>query len=408
MNRTTTEDFARLADDAYVSHPVNKEIELGGVKYRVLAHSDLPSGYQGTLYWRVGTNEMAVAHRGTEFDDQPIKDLIKTDGAMVLSGVNLQGKDALDFTHQAQLIANEFGRQQKFAPHITLTGHSLGGTHVQATSHATGLPGVTFNAYGAAELWRDIPTGGNQVINHVRATDLVSSASRHYGSVEVYALPEDILHLQRHGYENDNRFWTDIRSPTTAALPNGIRVHDIATFHSDPSTGRESIMTAENQALYQAYRPMIDKYRGDVGVLHDGFSLPRRAVEGVLDRVRDMWPGGGQQDEHQIRVEPRRSHAPSEQSAESTHMTPAPATSRLEQNGVALVDRLLASMERGDGGAYRQALHEAARSSPAQTMRAEAIAVVDRQEQWATQALAQAQQQDAMSVETRRTGPRLG
>jgi hypothetical protein len=59
---------------------------------------------------------------------------------------------------------------------------------------------VTFtpskNAYGAASLGYRIPEGGDRVLNHVMAADVVSAASPHYGQVRVYATPREIAQLQ--------------------------------------------------------------------------------------------------------------------------------------------------------------------------------------------------------------------
>ena len=57
-----------------MQHFVNKEIDLEGVTYKVLEYMDKPSGYQGAIYQRMDTGEIVVAHRGTEFDRELIKD----------------------------------------------------------------------------------------------------------------------------------------------------------------------------------------------------------------------------------------------------------------------------------------------------------------------------------------------
>src|SRR3546814_9639280 len=77
-------------------------------------------------------------------------------------------------------------------PEVTVTGHSLGGTLAQITAHHFDLRGETFNAYGAASLGYRIPEGGDRVLNHVMAADVVSAASPHYGQVRVYAKPREI------------------------------------------------------------------------------------------------------------------------------------------------------------------------------------------------------------------------
>src|SRR3546814_15396325 len=87
-------------------------------------------------------------------------------------------------------------------PEVTVTGHSLGGTLAQITAQHFDLRGETFNAYGAASLGYRIPEGGDRVLNHVMAADVVSAASPHYGQVRVYAKPREIAQPQLSGYSN--------------------------------------------------------------------------------------------------------------------------------------------------------------------------------------------------------------
>ncbi|HYQ24011.1 MAG TPA: hemolysin, partial [Stenotrophomonas sp.] len=85
-----------------------KEIEAGGEKFVAVKHVDMPSGYQGTIYKNVETGDYVVAHRGTEFDRQPL-----TDGAidlgMVTTRFNGQLKDALELTREAKEMADREG-----------------------------------------------------------------------------------------------------------------------------------------------------------------------------------------------------------------------------------------------------------------------------------------------------------
>lgn len=231
----TSRDYAALSEDSY-RHPQsnpNSTVTIEGVNYRVLANSDRPSGYQGTIYQRVDTHEIVVAHRGTEpgrGTGELFRDAVRTDGGMVINGVNNQTQDAMDLTRRAVEIARaEAERTGRPAPEVTVTGHSLGGTLAQITAHEFGLRGETFNAYGAAGLRQGVPAGGNDVINHVRATDVVSAASPHYGQTRVYATPDDIEALRDGGYRNDRSRW-DIRNPLEVAWDRGGPAHAIGAF----------------------------------------------------------------------------------------------------------------------------------------------------------------------------------
>ena len=297
--RTSTDIHAALSADAYNTYPREKWREgviISGVHYEILDQVSRPSGYQGTLYRNTETGEMMVAHRGTEFDRELVRDGIIADGGMIVVGVNRQESDALAFTSHAVEIANDMNREQCQVSNLTVTGHSLGGTLAQITAYRLGLHGETFDAYGAAGLVADLPEGGTQVINHVRATDFVSAASPHFGELRVYAAPQDIDALRDKGYANDNRVLTDLRNPLGVAFGVGVEAHYSRNFLPGNDLLGESVISEANRARYEQYQPMIDKYRNDIGLIHGTLSLPRNAVDGVIDTARDIVRGRQPQD----------------------------------------------------------------------------------------------------------------
>ncbi|TAA43545.1 XVIPCD domain-containing protein [Pseudoxanthomonas winnipegensis] len=282
----STQASAALAADAYVFHPKDdwkKGVVADGVEYEIVDQVSKPSGYQGTLYRNKDTGEFVVAHRGTEFDRQLVKDGIVADGGMVLVGVNSQSHDAVAFTQRAIDRVNEIGANGLEVTPPIVVGHSLGGTLAQISAFELGLKGETFDAYGAAGLTRHIPEGGQDVVNHVRATDFVSAASRHYGEVRTYATEHDIAALKGHGYANDHRVLTDLRNPFGVALGVGVAAHYSSNFLPTNPEGGGSIINAEDAARYAEYRPMVDKYRNDIHLVHQGLALPRNVVHGVAD-----------------------------------------------------------------------------------------------------------------------------
>ncbi|HEY5971959.1 MAG TPA: XVIPCD domain-containing protein [Pseudoxanthomonas sp.] len=239
---------------------------------------------------------MVIAHRGTEFDRELVKDGLLADAGMVLLGGNHQADDALVFSRNAVNIANRLNAAQCQVPDITVTGHSLGGTLAQITAYRLGLHGETFDAYGAAGLVADLPEGGTQVINHIRSTDFVSAASPHHGEVRVYSPQQDIDALHDKGYANDRRVLTDLRNPLGVAFGIGVEAHYSRNFLPGNDLLGESVISEANRARYAQHQPMVDKYRNDIGLIHGTLALPRNAVDGIIDTARDIVRGRQPQD----------------------------------------------------------------------------------------------------------------
>ena len=274
-------DYALLAQDSYKTRENNTKVELGGVDYRVMDHMNDPiTGYQGTAYQRVDTGEVVIAHRGTE---QVVRDGVITDGGMVLTGLNLQMHDADTFSKRVIAEAKSEAEKGNYPLNVTVTGHSLGGTLAEATAYKYGLHGQTFNAYGAAGLLEGIPKGGNQVIDNVRATDVVSAASAHFGEVRTFAVQQDIDKLTKDGYR-DNSTALSLRNPIGVAATS-LSAHAIDNFVPDSKTLGQSIMTPENEARYEAHKGMVDRYRTDVKdartVVSAGWEIPKAVVHGA-------------------------------------------------------------------------------------------------------------------------------
>jgi hypothetical protein len=189
-------EHSLLAKDSYENHAVNEKPVIGGFQYKVIATTSNPiTGYQGTAYQRIETGEVVIAHRGTEKDARDIG----TDAGMAFKGLNAQAADAMAFTKTAMEEAKKTASKYGHPIDITVTGHSLGGTLAELTAYEFHLRGDTFNAYGAAGLMHGVPEGGLQVINYVRATDVVSAASTHFGETHILATAQDVDALSRAG-----------------------------------------------------------------------------------------------------------------------------------------------------------------------------------------------------------------
>lgn len=276
-------DYALLAQDSYHDPQLNKPVQLGGHTYRAIDTMNNPvTGFQATAYQREDTHEVVIAYRGTEFGREPVQDG-GVDAGMVLAGINLQESDSVAFT---QRVLDRVQKENERSAHpidVTVTGHSLGGTLAEINAAKFGLHGETFNAYGAASL-KGIPHGGDSVIDHVRAGDLVSAASPHYGQVRVYAAQQDIDTLQKAGYRDDSGLLS-LRNPLKAT---DFDAHAIDNFVPNSKLLGQSIIAPENEARYEAHKGMVDRYRNDVADIRLGISAPweiPKAIGEFRDKV---------------------------------------------------------------------------------------------------------------------------
>ncbi|WP_349656262.1 DUF6792 domain-containing protein [Xanthomonas sp. 10-10] len=280
----TSQQYAALSDDVYQepreTGPVSRPVNIGGITYKRLEYVDSPSGYQGMVYQRIDTNEIIVAHRGTETERELKQDGVYADGGMVAARHNRQAAEAIELTKQALVYAQKLGKDGETVE-VTVTGHSLGGDLAQVTAHHFGLKGETFNAYGAVSLDRRIPEGGTDVINHVMAGDAVSAASEHYGQVKIYATPQEVTTLRKAGYAND-RSVLDDRNPLAALeLGDSHRMHNFLPVDGNGKPDRSVLEDSKSQQLAHQYAPMIDKYRGDVALLRGGLTLASRSAQSM-------------------------------------------------------------------------------------------------------------------------------
>lgn len=303
----TSQQYAYLANDAYKFYPPEPQpkgkeqnIVLGGITYKILEHASSPiNGYQGTIYQRVDTGEIIVAHRGTEGEKKWegwVKDGLITDRAMVLDRVNPQVQDAIALTRRAIERARDIGREGGHVPEVTVTGHSLGGTLAQITAHHFDLRGETFNAYGAASLGYGIGEGGDSVLNHVKVGDAVSAASPHYGQVRVYASANEIAALHGAGYASD-RDPLDPRAPGVAGLLLGSHsMHHFLGIDGEGRPDRSILSDPAARQLAEVFDPMIDKFRGDVAAGRAIATVVARGPYGnaldTLGELRGPLPAG--------------------------------------------------------------------------------------------------------------------
>ncbi|MBB5880709.1 hypothetical protein GGR74_001857 [Xanthomonas arboricola] len=288
--KPTSQQYAVLSNDGYVDREVGvrrpgdrERLDVGGAAYEVLEHvNNRRTGYQGTIYQRVGGGDIVVAHRGTE---EIYRDAVQADGSMVFNRDNPQAADAIALTKHALDYANKQAQRSGHAPEVSVTGHSLGGALAQVTAHHFDLKGETFNSYGAASLAYRIPEGGTNVVNHVMASDPVSAASPHFGQVRIYARPQEIAALSGAGYSNSQANFLIPDSPVAASVAS-LGYHKLGNFlgeHSPLNDPNARQLAAKNERLINEYRSDLNEIRAGITLLSRG---PKGLGQDAIDAIR--------------------------------------------------------------------------------------------------------------------------
>lgn len=290
--------YAALSDDSYQDRAKQegKKIEVDGREYKVLkTASNFVSGYQGTIYQDVKSGEIVVAHRGSEFGlNNVVQDWVGGNGNMVLNRTNPQIKHANELTEMALKLAERYP-VNGHAAQVSVTGHSQGGSLAQATAAKYGLHGETFNAYGAASLnvGLDLPKGAKlDIVNHVRATDIVSAASKHLGEVRVYAIDKDAKDLladkQDPRTQGIGGFVSDLKKV-------GFDPHSVTQFYKQNDISGPPLLSDANRQTYGKNKDMFDSFRHDIyqmrAVITNGkdisdWKLPRELGAGMPDVLK--------------------------------------------------------------------------------------------------------------------------
>ncbi|WP_126944756.1 XVIPCD domain-containing protein [Xanthomonas sp. BRIP62409] len=288
--KPTSQQYAVLSNDGYVDREVGvrrpgdrERLDVGGAAYEVLEHvNNRRTGYQGTIYQRVGGGDIVVAHRGTE---EIYRDAVQADGSMVFNRDNPQAADAIALTKHALDYADKQEQRSGHAPEVSVTGHSLGGALAQVAAHHFDLKGETFNSYGAASLAYRIPEGGTNVVNHVMASDPVSAASPHFGQVRIYARPQEIAALSGAGYSNSQANFLIPDSPVAASVAS-LGYHKLGNFlgeHSPLNDPNARQLAAKNERLINEYRSDLNEIRAGITLLSRG---PKGLGQDAIDAIR--------------------------------------------------------------------------------------------------------------------------
>ena len=264
---------AAAAKEAYADHLPSdignnaKPIFFDSQKYTVFDYTaDRATGFHATAYKEVAPpHNIIIAYRGTDLDvihhtRTTVQDAV-VDFTMVKNQINPQ-KDAADaFTRE---MIDKAARHGIDKDHITVAGHSLGGTLAEIEASSFGLRGTTFNAYGAVDLGYGVSEGGTRVTNYVMAGDVVSAASRHHGQIVPLASDEDILALKAGRYLDA----TPGAPPPNPLLAMMLSDHGVTHFVPDLGSHNASVldpgMLSRYEKNYTDNKAAIDRYRNDV------------------------------------------------------------------------------------------------------------------------------------------------
>ncbi|HIE5097088.1 hemolysin [Stenotrophomonas maltophilia] len=379
---------------------------VGGTRYEVIARLSSKNGYQGAIYRNETTNEVIVAHRGTE---QPFVDGA-VDAMMVTTRLNAQLDDALALTCEALRIAEE----RSIGP-VYVTGHSLGGTLAQISAHHYNLPGDAFNPYGAASLGHRVPEGlpanAAPFTNHVMAGDVVSAASPHYGKVEMYALPAELQTLRHAEQRRGAAHWIapglSLRHLHAGAVAVELmdshsmdhfidRITPHGPVESVLEDPRLRIIHPEDQRRVDDYRQSVQHIRagatllmgGVPGLARDGINHLRgtdtpgihthREADAVQRSAEALKPGH--------RFSPETDHSAGPLQSDPKMHKRSPTQERVQS--------LLDAFERNDEQSALQMIRQLAQHPAAQAMQAQASEEAERLERQAALHVQQAQQQE--------------
>ena len=269
------ETSAVAARDAYLDRPKSdidaetKKVSLDAHPYQVFAYTaDAKTGFHATAYQNTDAPyNIIITCRGTDSDvlhhPRTTAQDVVVDLEMVKDQTNRQKhaadvfiQDVLDKAQKAGIARDQ----------ITLAGHSLGGALVEIEAHQFGLRGVTVNGYGAVDLGYGVPEGGDQVVNYVMASDVVSAASRHFGQVRGLADDKDIQALTAGRYLNAA---PDSPPPNPLlVLADNPGAHASTHFAPKPGSSQDSVLRPEVLAKYEQnyenHKAAIDHFRGDI------------------------------------------------------------------------------------------------------------------------------------------------
>lgn len=404
------QQYAGLAADSYekripgVLRPLDeKPVIINGVQFEVREHYDNPkTGYQGTIYQRVDTGAVVVAHRGTEFDREALKDGLVADGGMVLSRLSSQAPEAIALTRRALEYTNRYSAENRVPiPEVTVTGHSLGGTLAQIAAHRLDLRGEAFNPYGAVSLKYGVPEGGDRFTNHVMAGDTVSAASPQYGQVRMYAKPGEVVALTAAGYGRFNALPDNPMAATTITMlaTGSHNMDNFLDIDSARRPDRSVLNDPASRQLAHDHAATFSAYRNDVRLMRGGMSMMGDASLDMAQRIVPVPESEAAARAANFREQwadlPRQMKS-GNSADQSVGVLRAPPT---DAKPGELFQYLHASLKSGDQITIERGLSGIAATNIGRDFRADINARVDQQEQEAAAQWAEQQQEQQRATQ---------
>lgn len=184
----TPKEYFQLSDNAY-SDPT-QDLPSG---WEVITEYDNPeTGYQATAFINPSTNEIVIAHRGSQdaMDWEGNREMVRDVNMSRNEDVpeSWGGGDAMDTTHNQTDEAIDFTKsimEGYPSADISTTGHSLGGHLAEVTGAVTGVNAVSFDSPGSKDQIEQLTntTEGHNITAYVSNDNMVNEGDRILGRV---------------------------------------------------------------------------------------------------------------------------------------------------------------------------------------------------------------------------------
>ena len=239
----------------YVYHEGNAQLPVG---YRVIDKAEnKENGFYAEAY--SDGKDIIIAYRGT--DD--VQD-ISTDWSMIRDKYLNQAADAINFHDRVN-------RNNPYCD-IAITGHSLGGTLAQVVTAIRGTLAVTFNAYGAKDLFKPGERLiENNSINYINEWDSVSMSNAENLIGDTYAIQGKFGHFAHFIEDFEPLSNREFRTPEDIKRHKNIFIRMKNKGHYNGHVIKTSIQQAINHAKKCVGSYRVSGYTREDGTKVDSY-----------------------------------------------------------------------------------------------------------------------------------------